>query len=164
VICPAYVYQVDSPRPYPEIDIIRFSLALLESAGQQPSELVLRDLVNQLYDDSYCSKIEMGLQKAESKVYDVISQRRYLYTGKLFDDDIAAYTRESDYPTETCIPIEFQNEVEELEPLDRIGYHLRIPKWMYVKNKYETDGEIRYISLHYDSLKGITRNTPFLCI
>ncbi len=164
VICPAYVYQVDSPRPYNDINIIRFSLTLLESAGKEPSEFVLRNLVNQLYDDGYYTKIETGLQKAESKVYDVISQRRYLYTGKLFDDDIAAYTRESDYPTETCIPIEFQNEVEELDPLDRIGYHLRIPKWMYEKNKYETNGEIRYISLHYDSLRGITSNVPFLCI
>lgn len=164
VICPVYVYQVDSPRPYTDIDIIKLSLTLLETVGKEPSELMLRNLVNQLYDDGYYSKIELGLQKAESKVYDVISQRRYLYTGKLFDDDIAAYTRESDYPTETCIPIEFQNEVEELDPLDRIGYHLRIPKWMYEKNKYEANGEIRYISLHYDSLKGITNNAPFLYI
>lgn len=164
VICPVYVYQVDSPRPYTDIDIIKLSLTLLETVGKEPSELMLRNLVNQLYDDGYYSKIELGLQKAESKVYDVISQRRYLYTDKLFDDDIAAYTRESDYPTETCIPIEFQNEVEELDPLDRIGYHLRIPKWMYEKNKYEANGEIRYISLHYDSLKGITNNAPFLYI
>lgn len=164
VICPAYVYQVDSPRPYKDIDIINTSLMLLESAGKEPSELLLRNLVNQLYDDSYYSKIESGLQKAESNVYEAISQRRYLYTGRLFDDDVAAYTRESDYPTETCIPIEFQSEVEELDPLNRIGYHLRIPKWMYEKNKYENDGEIRYISLHYDSLRGITSNAPFLYI
>ncbi len=158
VICPAYVYQVKSPRPYGDISIIKSSLSLLENAGPKPNELTLRNLVNKLYDDSYYSKIEMGLQKAESKVYDVISQRRYLYTGKLFDDDIEAYTRESDYPTETCIPIEYQSEVESLNPLNRIGYHLRVPKWMYDKNKYETDGEIRYIGLHYDSLKGITRD------
>jgi CRISPR-associated endonuclease/helicase Cas3 len=164
VICPAYVYHVESARPYGDFAIITSSLKLLENAGREPSELVLRKLVNQLYDDNYYEKIEIGLQKAESLVCNVISQRRYLYTGKLFDDDIAAYTRESDYPTETCIPIEFQNKVEELYPLDRIGYHLRIPKWMYEKNKYENDGEIRYISLHYDSLRGITSNAPFLFI
>ncbi|RLG29176.1 hypothetical protein DRO03_07880, partial [Methanosarcinales archaeon] len=91
-----------------------------------------------------------------------IDQRRYVYTGKLFDDDVSAYTRESDYPTATCIPIEYQEVVEGLDPLKRVGYHVRVPKWIYDENRDADNGEIRYLYLHYDELVGVTDNPPLL--
>ena len=160
VICPAYVYHVETPRPYEDMDIIKSSVTLLDGAGRQPDELKLRTLVNELYDESYLSKIEIGLRKAQSLVHKAMDQRRFLYTGKLFDDDISAYTRESDIPTATCIPIQYRDEVEKLDALTRVGYHLKVPTWMYDKNRDEVDGEIHYINLHYDPLIGITNETP----
>ena len=160
VICPAYVYQVETPRPYEDMDIIKSSVTLLDGEGRKPDELTLRRLVNKLYDENYLSNIEIGLKKAQSLVHKAIDQRRFLYTGKLFDDDISAYTRESDIPTATCIPIEYRSKVEKLDALTRIGYHLRVPKWMYDKNRDAVDGEIHYINLHYDTLTGITNEPP----
>lgn len=160
VICPVCIYRVETPRPYEDMDVIKSSVALLEGAGRQPNELKLRTLVNELYNESYLSKIEMGLKKAQSLVYDAMDQRRFLYTGRLFDDDVSAYTRESDIPTATCIPIEYKNEVEKLSALERVGYHLRVPRWMYDKHRDKIDGEIHYINLHYDSLTGITNEPP----
>lgn len=160
IICPAYVYQIESPRPYEDMEIIKSSVTLLDGAGKRPDELTLRNLVNELYNEDYLSKIEIGLKKAQTLVQNAIEQRQYLYTGKLFDDDISAYTRESDIPTATCIPVEYRNEVGKLDALKRVGYHLRVPKWMYDKNRGEVDGEIQYISLHYDPMIGITNEIP----
>lgn len=162
IICPAYIYQVKSQRPYDDIDVIKSSIALLDGAGKQPNEATLRSLVNELYGEEYLTKIDEGLKKARKLVYNAIDQRRYVYTGKLFDDDISAYTRESDYPTATCIPVEYQEKVENLNPLDRVGYHVRVPKWMYDNNRNEDNGEIRYLYLHYDDSIGVTDKPPSL--
>lgn len=162
ITCPAYIYQVKSQRPYDDIGVIKSSIALLDGAGKQPNEAILRDLINKVYDDGYLTKIEEGLKKARKLVNNAIDQRRYVYTGKLFDDDISAYTREYDYPTATCIPVEYQEKVENLNPLERVGYHVRVPKWMYDKNRDLDNGEIRYLYLHYDDLIGVTDKAPFL--
>ena len=162
IICPAYVYQVKSQRPYDDIGVIKSSIALLDGAGKQPNEATLRGLVNELYNEEYFTKIEEGLKKARKLVANAIDQRRYVYTGKLFDDDVSAYTRESDYPTATCIPVEYQKKVENLNPLDRVGYHVRVPKWMYDNNRDVDNGEIRYLYLHYDDSIGVTDKQPFL--
>lgn len=164
ILCPAHVYQVKSQRPYDDIDIIKSSISLLDGVGNQPNEGILRSLVNELYNEEYLTKMEVGLKKAQQLVHRAIEQRRFLYTGKLFDDDISAYTRESDYPTATCIPIEYQKEVEKLNPLNRVGYHVKIPKWIYDTNRDVDNGEIRYLYLHYDPLIGITDKPPFLMI
>ena len=76
------------------------------------------------------------------------------------DDDIFCLSRELNIPIVTCIPIEYRNEVENLNALERVGYHLKVPKWMYDKNKGKVEGEIRYINLRYDPLKGIKNELP----
>lgn len=162
IICPAYIYQVKSQRPYDDIGVIKSSITLLDGAGKQPNEATLRSLVNELYNEEYLTKLEDGLKKARKLVANAIDQRRYVYTGKLFDDDVSAYTRESDYPTATCIPVEYQKRVENLNLLDRVGYHVRVPKWIYDKNRDVNDGEIQYLYLHYDDSIGVTDKAPFL--
>jgi len=162
IVCPVYIYPVQYGRPYDDIDVIKSTITLLEGAGRQPNEALLRSLVNEVYDESYLTKMENGLKKAQELVYRGIDTRRYVFTGKLFDDDISAYTRESDYPTATCVPIEYQEVVEGLDPLKRVGYHVRVPKWVYDKNRDADNGEVRYLYLHYDESVGVTDKPPLL--
>jgi len=163
-VCPVYIYQVKSGRPYDDLELIKSTVSLLDGASKQPDEATLRGLVNELYSEDYLTKIERGLESARKLVHSAIDQRRYVYTGKLFDDDVSTYTRESDYPTATCVPIEYQDVVEELEPLKRVGYHVRVPKWVYDKNRDTDNGEIRYLHLHYDESVGVTDKPPLMRI
>lgn len=164
IVCPVYIYRVKSGRPYDDLELIKSTVSLLEGAGKQPDEATLRGLVNELYGEGYLTKMEKGLESARKLVHNAIDQRRYVYTGKLFDDDVSAYTRESDYPTATCVPIEYQEVVEELDPLKRVGYHVRVPKWVYDKNRDTDNGEIRYLYLHYDESVGVTDESPLMGI
>ena len=119
--------------------------------GHDITEQELLDIVEKVYENQRID-VHEGFKHSISLVDD--DQRKFLGMLDPVKDDEQRLTRLEKYIQISVIPLNFRNEVLEIEnPRDRREYELKMPAWYVKKNEFR-DGDIIFCEMEYDDHLG----------